>query len=129
MRSYAMYDFFQVKLVLMSKFFRKAFKALLFNSRTCWAFRHPHDFICLLRNIRSLFNPQKFSKVKKTNGNLKKVISKFIKLIMQNYGRALVRFASIRTIASCCYNNRVCLGRKLHSKLPQKQTESFVSFS
>lgn len=64
---------------------------------------------CLLRNICPLFNPQKSSKVEKTYGNLQKVTSKFIKLIMQNYGRALVRFASIRMIASGCYNNRVCL--------------------
>lgn len=35
-------------------------------------------------------------------------------------------YMRIRTIASGCHNNGVYLGRKLHSKLPQKQTK--VSF-
>ena len=129
MRSYAMHDFYQVKLVLADvKIFPQSIQNSAVQERAWLFIIHTNSF-CLLRNIRSLFNPQKSSKVEKTYENLQKVISKFIKLIMQNYGRLLLRFASIRMITSGCYNNRACLGSKLHSKLPQKQTKSFVSFS
>lgn len=129
MQSYAMHDFFQVKLVLADvKIFPQSIQSSAVQERAGLFIIHTTSF-CFPRNIRSLFNPQKSSKVKKTYGNLLRVISKFTKLIMQNYGRALALFASIRMITSGCYNNRVCLGCKLHSKLPQKQTKSFVSFS